>query len=123
MADRILLRRGLQTDLPALKSGEPGFTTDTERLFIGNPSGTGNVLVSGAGIGIDAGSDDGYVTFFTSSTSIKGVPEFFWDNVNKQLGVGTLFPTHTLTVDGYVVPAVDNVYNLGTSDLRWKDGY
>lgn len=40
--------------MPVLAVGEPGFTTDTHRLFIG--SSAGNVLVSGgdASVGIEA---------------------------------------------------------------------
>jgi len=123
MADKIKLRRGLQADLPTLDQGEPGFTTDTERLFIGNPPG-GNVLVAAGGIvSADPGATDGYVAFFTSDSTLGSDQDFFWDDVNKRLGLGTLTPTHKLSVDGYIVPVQDNVSFLGTPDLRWRDGY
>jgi len=38
---KIRLRRGLESQLPTLDVGEPGFTTDTKRFFIG--SATGNI--------------------------------------------------------------------------------
>jgi len=38
---KIKLRRGLESQLPVLDIGEPGFTTDTKRFFIG--SATGNI--------------------------------------------------------------------------------
>jgi len=38
---KIKLKRGLEADLPTLDIGEPGFTTDTKRFFIG--SATGNI--------------------------------------------------------------------------------
>jgi hypothetical protein len=38
---KIRLRRGLEINLPTLDIGEPGFTTDTKRFFIG--SATGNI--------------------------------------------------------------------------------
>ena len=41
------IRRGLEADLPALAVGEPAFTTDTDKFFIGTAHG--NVLVSGFG--------------------------------------------------------------------------
>ena len=34
---RILFRRGNMIDLPLLNEGEPGYATDKQRLFIGNP--------------------------------------------------------------------------------------
>ena len=34
---RILFRRGNMIDLPLLNEGEPGYATDRQRLFIGNP--------------------------------------------------------------------------------------
>jgi hypothetical protein len=34
---RILFRRGNLIDLPLLNEGEPGYATDKQRLFIGNP--------------------------------------------------------------------------------------
>jgi hypothetical protein len=41
---RILLRRGLQANLPILSVGEAGFATDTGKLYIGNTGG--NVLIN-----------------------------------------------------------------------------
>jgi hypothetical protein len=38
---KIKIRRGLEAQLPTLDIGEPGFTTDTKRFFIG--SATGNI--------------------------------------------------------------------------------
>jgi hypothetical protein len=38
---KIKIKRGLEADLPTLDIGEPGFTTDTKRFFIG--SATGNI--------------------------------------------------------------------------------
>ena len=46
MANRIQLRRGVKSKLPTLSSGEPGYTTDTNELFIG--TGTGNVNMNGS---------------------------------------------------------------------------
>lgn len=43
MANKIQVRRGALIDIPVLDVGEPGFTTDTEDLYIGGASG--NVLV------------------------------------------------------------------------------
>jgi len=44
-APTLKLKRGLQTNLPTLAVGEPGFTTDTYRMYIG--SHDGNKLIGG----------------------------------------------------------------------------
>ena len=44
MADRIKIRRGLNADIPTLSDYEIGYTTDTEELVVGTP--TGNVVIS-----------------------------------------------------------------------------
>ena len=44
---RILVRRGLAADLPALTAGEFGFTTDTKALYLG--SSAGNLAIGGTG--------------------------------------------------------------------------
>lgn len=41
---RILLRRGALANIPTLSEGEPGFTTDTQELFVGSSSGNHRVL-------------------------------------------------------------------------------
>ena len=41
----IKLKRGLEATIPTLQEGEPGFTTDSKKLFIG--SDTGNIEIGG----------------------------------------------------------------------------
>ena len=41
MADKILFRRGPESSIPVLDLGEPGITTDTNKLFVG--TGTKNI--------------------------------------------------------------------------------
>lgn len=36
---KIQFKRGLEKDLPSLSQGEPGITTDTEKVFIGGSNG------------------------------------------------------------------------------------
>ena len=43
---RIQIRRGLYVNLPVLASGELGWATDTQQLFIG--TGTNNILIAGS---------------------------------------------------------------------------
>lgn len=46
MANKILLKRGDKSKLPALTQGEPAFVTDTRELYIG--TGSGNVNIGGS---------------------------------------------------------------------------
>lgn len=39
----IKLKRGLEATIPTLQEGEPGFTTDSKKLFVG--SDTGNIEI------------------------------------------------------------------------------
>jgi hypothetical protein len=45
MSIKLQLRRGLETDLPTLAAGEPGFCTDTYKLFIGSAAGNKGVAM------------------------------------------------------------------------------
>lgn len=47
MADKIIVRKGLKINLPALDEAELGFCTDTKELFIG--SNAGNILINRSG--------------------------------------------------------------------------
>ncbi len=55
MATKIYLRRGLLSELTGvvLESGEPGWTTDGKKLYIGDGSAAGGILIGGEGIGVD----------------------------------------------------------------------
>jgi|GEM_PF-6500417 len=60
MSNKMQIRRGLQSQLPTLDTGEPGFCTDTGRLYIGNAGA--NTLVGDsnlihAAVTLDANAD------------------------------------------------------------------
>ena len=85
--------------------------------------GAGNLVVSGT----PAGST-GYVQFNTSG-AFNSDADFFWDNTNKYLGIGTVTPSGELHVDGgaaiprMILDADTNVariFSFRTNDLpRW----
>ncbi len=51
----IQFRRGLEASLPALKIGEPAYTTDSHKLFVGTDAG--NVEIQAGAISVvDGGS-------------------------------------------------------------------
>lgn len=63
MADKILLRRGNRTDLPALQSGEPGVALDTRQVFIGSTAGNfGLATALDARFKIQSGSQSANLT-------------------------------------------------------------
>jgi hypothetical protein len=67
MAHRsIRIRRGIETELPVLEDGEPGFCEDTLRLYIGTPSG--NQLVWG---------DDDLASYRISDLDTGSSPQYF----------------------------------------------
>jgi len=45
MANPIQIKRGLKTNLPVLLAGQPGFTTDTKELFIGDGAANHQVVM------------------------------------------------------------------------------
>jgi hypothetical protein len=70
-----------------------GWTTPTQ-----NPPAGNVVLSQGA---LPAGSA-GYVQFASSSTAFGADANFFWDNTNKRLGIGTTTPSEKLEVAGNI---------------------
>lgn len=61
----ILLKRGPEATIPALNVGEPGFTTDTFKLYIG--SSAGNQLIGPSSGGVSDG-DKGDITVSSSGS-------------------------------------------------------
>jgi len=64
MATTIQVKRGAAAGIPTLASGEPGWTTDTNKLYIG--TGAGNIEI-GPGGGVSDG-DKGDLTVSSSGT-------------------------------------------------------
>ena len=58
--------RGVEGSLPTLVAGEPGFTTDTKKLFIGD--GTQNHQIAGGDFSGPAGAVDGNLIAFDTNT-------------------------------------------------------
>jgi YD repeat-containing protein len=81
MSTKIQLKRGLEADLPLLSTGEPAFTIDTRRLFIGSPVGNIQILNSNGNsiAGIATPNTQGWIstnnqdTFTISNGSISDI--------------------------------------------------
>jgi len=55
----------------------------------------------------------GQVTFFSATSTVTGDNDFYWDNTNKRLGIGTTSPTRNLVVSGVGSSASTYIKILG----------
>ena len=62
-------------------------------------TGTGTNWITFSGVTASNGSS-GRAAFFTGSTTIEGSDNFYWDNSNASLGIGTTSPSADLEIDG-----------------------
>ncbi|MCH7951924.1 MerR family transcriptional regulator, partial [Patescibacteria group bacterium] len=87
---------------------------EVDGTIYGNVSGT-----------ITPNFTQGSVVFADSSGNLaEDNANFFWDDTNNRLGIGTASPSSfTLQVAGHVGPNADDTYDLGSSTLRWRDLY
>jgi len=70
MANTIKIKRGTEATLPTLTAGEPGFTTDSFKLFIGD--GTNNHQIAGGDFNGPAGGVDGNLLALDGDTGKLG---------------------------------------------------
>jgi hypothetical protein len=75
--------------------------------------------------GITGSGAAGQVTFWTGASSVSGNNNFFWDNTNLRLGIGTSTPAGLLhvatgTVDALVVESVNGNVGIGTTGPEEK---
>jgi len=66
--------------------------------------------------GVTGTGSSGQATFWTDTSIVDGDNDFYWDNSNKRLGIGTTVPQAKLDIGGGALTRVD-----GTDDLRVKD--
>lgn len=128
------LRRGTDAErlLVTPLQGEPIFTTDTKRLYVGDGNTIGGVLVTGD----------------TSNTEVlaDATPQLGGDldlNSNNIIGTGNISIDGTITATGNISlgdsdadtidvgglintnlrPAIDGAYNIGSAIRRWNNIY
>ena len=115
---RIQIRRGLYVNLPVLASGELGWATDTQQLFIG--TGTNNILIAGSIGNISLGGNGLPVV----SSTITG-------NAASALATGITGPA--ANVGGLITYTINNagvgragIFSYATNSansLVWDDEY
>lgn len=123
------IRRGLEADRSSITplEGELIYTTDTKLIYVGDNTTAGGILVSGDVV------DD-------TSPQLGGNLDL---NGNNITGTGNININGTITATGNInlgdaagdninvagsittnlIPATDSVVDIGSSALRWRDGY
>lgn len=132
---KLLVRRGTDTDRKQviLSEGELGYTTDTERLFIGNGGDAGGTVVGNKFLGCDGAPAETFSEAitgdlaFNSSTkylcAFKGNSE--WDLIatvnDGRVDAGDFNASsigNSLEIDGSGAIALDDVISINTIGLR-----
>lgn len=112
MSNNLQLKRGLQSALPIGLSGELLFTTDTKRLYLSD--GSANNLLQGS----DSIFTTGSIPFSNSSGKLTtDSSNFYWDDTNNRLGIGTATPGATLDVNGNIFMPTGNIFKIGGANI------
>ena len=128
------LRRGTDAErlLVTPLQGEPIFTTDTKRLYVGDGSTVGGVLVTGDTSNTEVGAD--------TTPQLGGDLDL---NSNNIVGTGNISIDGTITATGNISlgdsdadtidvgglintnlrPAIDGAFNIGSAIRRWNNIY
>ena len=88
MTKKIKIKRGLEAALPTLQEGEPGFTTDSKKLFVG--SDAGNIEIGGGG----------------GNTEIEALVEVTWQELKDKRDAGELAPGAQYRITDYLTTTV-----------------
>ena len=105
--------------------GRMFISTDTYAFY--RDTGTTWDLIGGPGTGTISGTiGTGQVAFGSSANTISGTNNFFWDNANTKLGIGTNLPTDQLTLTGNLkVNQIRfdgrSIYNILIGDSNWTN--
>jgi len=115
----------LNTYLTTIATGSEGLMLYNTSLSL--PGGTGLYVNTSSSttpswlkiLGIYAGSEaENYVAFWGAGSNLKGDPNFYWDDANKLLGIGTTAPTEQLTL----TRNFDLPNSTATTGIIKKDG-
>lgn len=94
------LRRGTQASWtsanPVLSAGEPAYSTDLNRLKIGDGS---TAWASLSYVGVAGSGTANHIAFWDSSNTLSyDNNQLYWDSTNNKLGIGTSSPGSPLTI-------------------------
>ena len=117
MANTLLLKRsGSATETPTageLSYGELAINYADGKLYFKNSNNSVVQFLSSPGTA--AGQ-----ALFSNGSTFTGDNDFFWDNTNKRLGVGTESPGHTLEIASSAVQS--NEYMVSLINTYASDG-
>src|SRR3990167_942508 len=108
----------------AIGDGTPSSIDEDNDLYI-----TDDLEVDGTIFGtfsgtVSTGFTQGSVVFADSAGALaQDNANFFWDDTNNRLGIGTTSPNTALTVAGSITPSADDTHTLGSTSYRWSDLY
>lgn len=111
----IQFKRGLASGIPTLASGEPGWTTDTNELYVG--TGVGNVLIGPGGGYTDEEAQDAVGTILVDSSTI----DFSYNDGTPSI-TGSVITQMSLTSDASGVKLSGDSATPGNSKLYGTDG-
>ena len=122
-------RRGTDAERQSItpKSGEPLFVTDTGKVYVGNGTTQGGIQISASVSDDEAPSLGGNLDL--NNNSIIGTGNI---NINGNItATGTINlgdgVEDNIVVGGVIssnlIPNIDGVYDLGSSDFYWRNGY
>jgi len=122
-------RRGTDAERQSItpKAGEPLFVTDTGKVYVGNGTTQGGLLVSASLSDDDSPSLGGNLDL--NNNSIVGTGNINIDGTitatgSINLGDGS---EDNIIVGGVIgsslIPDTDGLYDLGSSDFYWRKGY
>jgi len=79
--------------IPAATTSVNGYLTSTDWTTFNNKQNALTNPITGTGT-------SGQVTYFNGTSTVTGSSNYFWDNTNGRLGIGTSSPLMTLDVNG-----------------------
>src|SRR3990167_8560869 len=112
----------------AIGDGTPSSIDEDNDLYITDDLEVDGTIfgdVSGTFTGtVSPGFTQGSVIFTDSAGALaQDNANFFWDDTNNRLGIGTTSPNTALTVAGSITPSANDTYSLGSTSYRWSDLY
>src|SRR3989344_731295 len=112
----------------AIGDGTPSSIDEDNDLYITDDLEVDGTIfgdVSGTFTGtVSPGFTQGSVVFADSAGALaQNNANFFWDDTNNRLGIGTTSPNAALTIAGSITPSADDTHTLGSTSYRWSDLY
>lgn len=108
-------KRGLAAGIPTLAAGEPGWTTDTNELYVG--TGSGNILIGPGGGYSDEEAQDAVGTILVDSSTI----DFTYNDGTPSI-TAAVITQMSLTSDASGVKLSGDSATPGNSKLYGTDG-